>query len=241
MARATKGLGTTISIGGVAIGNLTDINGTDMSTETMEVSTLDSTTKDYITGIDDSGEVSISGFFEPGNAGQAALQAAKAGHTEDTYIITFPASMGATFTFTGLVTKITTGAGMSDPVSFEATLLVTSTITTGTTPSTGASALVVTQVGGAALTAASFAPDFAIGTLNYSVQFTTESAYAIKVTAATHTIKLYIDDVFIETLTSGAESASIAQVAAGSKSLKAICYEVGKTPKTYNVMVSKVS
>ena len=241
MARATKGLGTTISIGGVGIGNLTDINGTDTSVETMEVSTLDSSTKDYITGLDDSGEVSISGFYEPGNAGQAALFAAKEGHTEDTYIITFPASMGAAFTFTGLLTKVTTGAGMSDPVSFEATILLTSAVTVGTTPSTGASALVVTEAGGGALTAVSFAPSFAIGTYNYSVQFTTETAYVIKVTAASHTLKLYADNVFVETLVSGSESSSIAQAAAGSKSLKVICYETGKTPITYNLMVSKVS
>ena len=241
MARATKGLGTTISIGGTAIGNLTDINGTDMSVETQEVTTLDDTAKDYIPGIFDGGEVSVSGFFEPGNTGQAAMDTAFRAGTESTFIITFPTSMGATWTFTGYVTKMSSGASLSDPVKFDATILLTALPSLGTTATTGASALVVIAVGGAGLTSAAYTPSFAIGTFFYGFTFTTESAYAIKVTAADHTILLYIDGTYSQALTSGSESSSIAQVAAGAKELKVICYESGKTPKTYIIMVSKLS
>lgn len=242
MARATKALGTKISIGGTLVGNLTDISGIDMSVETMEVQTLDSTAKDYITGLLDGGEVTISGFFEPGNAGQAAMDTAFRAGTENTFVITYPTSMGATDTFTGYITKLTHGnSTLSDPVGFEATILLTALPTLGTTPSTGASAIVVTQAGGTALTGLSFSPTFAIGTFNYAVTFTTQTSYVVKVTAASHTIDLYVDGVKTQTLTSGSESSAIAQATAGAKLIQAIVYETGKSPKTYTLMVSKVS
>lgn len=242
MARATKSLSTTISIGGTLIGNLTDISGIDMSVETMEVQTLDSTTKDFITGLFDAGEATVSGFFEPGNSGQAAINTAYLAGTESTFIITYPTSMGATETFTGYITKISRGsAKLSDPLPFEFTVQLTALPTLGTTASTGASAIVVTQAGGTGLTGASWTPSYAIGTYKYTFTFNTQTSYVIKVTAASHTIKLYIDDVYIETLTSGSESSSIAQATAGAKELKAICYESGKTPKTYVIMVGKTS
>lgn len=241
MPRAVKGLGTTISIGGTLVGNLTDISGVDMSVETMEVQTLDSTVKEYITGIFDGGEVGISGFFEPGNAGQVALLAAFNAGTEAAFVISFPTGMGATWMFNGIVKQITTGAGISDPVSFESSIILTSKPVLGTTPSTGASALVATQVGGTALTALAFVPVFATGTYSYAVTYTTQTSFAVKCTAASHTIKLYIDGVYIQDLSSGVESSSIAMAAAGSKLCTFVCYEAGKTPKTYNMMVGRVS
>ena len=244
MGRAGKGLGTTISIDAELINNVTEMGGLELSAEMMEVTTLTSAGKDYIPGIKDFGVMTMNGFLEPGDAGQAALKAAYDNQTENTYVITYPAPISATWTFTGLVNKFSTpSVNITEAVPFDVEITVTSATAPvfGTTASTGASAIVVTQVGGAALTALAFSPSFAIGTYNYTVTFTTQTAYAIKVTAASHTIKLYVDGVYSQDLTSGTESASIAQASAGAKLLKAVVYEAGKTPITYNLMVSKIS
>jgi hypothetical protein len=242
MARAVKGLGTTISIGGTTIGNLTDISGVNDSVETMEVTTLASTVKDYIPGIFDGGEVTISGFFEPGNAGQSALNTAFAAGTESQVIITFPSSMGATWTFNALVTSRTTGATISDPVSFEATLLLTSAPNLGTTASTGASALdILADDGSSALTGYDITPAFATGTYYYAATYNTDTDYTVKVTAASHTIKLYIDGTYIEDLTSGTASSVQLQSADTSTEVKVIAYEDGKNPVTYRVMLARTA
>jgi hypothetical protein len=242
MARAVKGLGTTISIGGTLIGNLTDISPLNDSVETMEVTTLDSTVKDYITGIRDGGEVSISGFFEPGNAGQVALNAALVAGTESQFIVTFPSAMGATVTFNALVTSRSAGATISDPVSFEATLLLTSAPNLGTTASTGASALVIlADDGSSALTAFDITPAFAIGTFYYAATYSTDTDFTVKVTAASHTIKLYIDGTYIEDLTSGTASSVQLQSADTSKKIEVIAYESGKNPVTYTIMLGRTA
>jgi hypothetical protein len=242
MARAVKGLGTTISIGGTTIGNLTDISGVDMSVETMEVQTLASTVKDYITGIFDGGEVGITGFFEPGNAGQAAVQTAFEAGSESQFVITFPSTMGATWTFNGLVTKVTTGATISDPVSFEMTVLLTSLPNLGTTASTGASALdILADDGVSALTAYDITPAFAIGTYFYAATYTTDTDFTVKVTAASHTIKLYIDGTYVEDLTSATASSVQLQSADTSKKIEVVVYEDGKNPLTYTVMLARTA
>lgn len=242
---ANKGIGAQISKGGVVIGSLTEIKGIDMSQDTMDVTTLDTSSgyKTNITGWKDGGEVSISGFFVPGDSGQAAMISGYDAGTEDTYVITFPSAMAVTWTFTGLITKITTGIGLSDPVSFDATIKVNGKPTLGTTASTGISAATFVQTDGStALTAYAITPTFAIGTYTYGTTFTTQTAIKVKMTAASHTIKCYVDDVYLEDLTSGSASAnSIAFGSALSKKITIICYEVNKTPKTYTFMVSRTS
>ena len=108
---ATRALGTTLSKGGTLIAGLTEISGVDMSADTIDVTTLDSTGgyRDFISGFKDAGEIGLSGFFVPGEAGQAALITAFNSGASDTFVITFPTSMGYTWTFTGIITKITTG------------------------------------------------------------------------------------------------------------------------------------
>lgn len=241
---ATRALGTTLSKGATLIGGLTEISGVDMSADTIDVTTLDSTGgyREFLAGFKDAGEVSVSGFFVPGDAGQVALNTAFGSGASDTYVITFPASMGATWTFTALVTKLTTGATIEDPVSFEATLKVSSAPVLGTTPSTGISALVLKKTDGTTdLTAAALTPTFAIGVYNYAFTFTTETSFVVKPTAASHTIALYVDGTFIETVPSGSASTAIAIGAGVAKEVKLIVYEAGKSPKTYTVMVGRIS
>jgi hypothetical protein len=243
---ANKGFGTTISIGGVAIGTLVSVASPELSTDTIETTVLDTANayRTFIAGLHDGGEVSISGYYDAGDAGQAALLTAHDASTVGTFVITFPAStIGATWTFSGIVTKLKTGeANLDDLLGYEASIKVTAKPVLGTTASTGASALTFVQTDGStALTAAAMTPTFANGTFTYGFTYTTQTAFKPKVTAASHTIQIFVDDVFIETISSGVAGSDIAMAAVGAKRVRVVVYEAGKTPKTYNFTVSRLS
>jgi hypothetical protein len=150
--------------------------------------------------------------------------------------------MGATWTFTGYVTKFKTGAVIDGAVSFEAALKVSGQPTLGTTASTGWSAFVLRTSGDAGdATAFSITPTVAAGEYQYAATYTTDATVYPKVTAASHTILLYIDDVYVESLTSGSIGSGIAFSSGTVKKLTFKCYEASKTPKYYDVMVHRTS
>lgn len=243
---AKRAIGTKISINGTLIGGLTSINPPERSAETLDTTTLDSADgyREFIQGLKDGGEVSFTGFYDPAYTGLSTVDTAYENGTEDTYIITFPATIGATFTFTGIVTnlKMPGEANIDDPLAFEATIKVKGKPVLATTPSTGASTVTFTKTDGStALTALAVTPTFAIGTYFYGVTFTTDTSFKPKVTAASHTIKLFVDGVYTENLTSATVGTAISIGAAATKEIKVVVYEVGKTPKTYTFMVSRLS
>ena len=245
MSNAKRSLGTSIAIGVTAIGELTEIMSPELTAEEIDVTTLGSTSgyREYVQGFLDSGTLDISGFFYPGDAGQAALKTAFDAGTTATFTITYPAAVGATWVFEGFVTKFKGGdATIEDPLTFECSIRITGATVLGTTASTGVSAATFVQTDGSTpLTATAITPTFAIGTLLYGFTFTTQTSFKPKITAASHTIKLYVDGVFVENLTSGTSGTAIAIGAAATKEIKALVYEAGKTPKTYTFMVSRLS
>lgn len=242
---AKRGLGTTITINATNIGVLTNISAPELSADTIDITTLDATgnTKSFIQGFIDPGEITMTGFYDNVDVGQTALKAAIDAGTLDTYVITFPAAIGSTWTFTGIVTKFKAGeATLEDPLTFEVTVKVSGVPTLGTSASTGASAATFVQTDGTtALTAAALTPTFAIGTFTYGFTYTTQTAFKPKITAAGHTIKIYVDDVYIETISSGVAGSDIAMATVTSKKVQAVCYQAGKTAKTYTFMVSRLS
>lgn len=235
---AKRTLGTTLTKGGVTIGSLTKIAPPEKSADSIEVTTLDVVDgyKKFMPGLKDGGEVSVSGFFDSADAGQLSLDTAFEAGTEDTYIITFPATIGATFTFAAIVTKYTPGeVNTEDPLSFELTLKVCGKPTLAVTPSAGLSALVLS--GGGALS-----PTAATGTLSYAYVFTAQTNITVTVTAASHTLKLYVDDVYVQDLTSGSASNTITGFTAQtSKKLVIVAFEVGKSPKTYTIAATRTT
>lgn len=238
MGNAKHAMGTTLKKGVNTVAELTEIGGVDMSADTIDVTTLSSSNnfREFIQGLKDGGEVSMSGFFYPGDTnGQAALLTAFENGTSDTYTITFPAAMGATWTFDAIVTTFTTGAAMEDAVSFECTVKVTGKPSLGVTASGGLTALSLTG------SIPTFSPAFANGIYSYSHTFATSTSITVTATAASHTLKLYIDGVFIENLVSGSASSAIAFAAGQSKLIEIVAYESGKTPKTYTVVAVRTS
>jgi predicted secreted protein len=235
---AKRTLGTTISKGGVNIGSLTKISSPEKSTDNIEITTLDVTDgyKRFMPGLKDGGEVSVSGYFDSADAGQLALDTAFEAGSEDTYIINFPASIGATFTFNAIITKFNAGeANLEDPLSFELTLKVTGKPTLAVTASAGITALALS--GGGTLT-----PTVAAGVLSYAYVFTTATSITVTATAANHTLKLYVDDVYVQDLTSGSASGSIAGFTAqSSKKITILAFEAGKSPKVYNISATRTT
>ena len=235
---AKRTIGTTLAKGGVNIGSLTKIAPPERSTDSIDITTLDVVDgyKKFMPGLKDGGEVTVSGFFDSADAGQLALDTAFKAGSEDTYIITFPAPIGATFTFSAIVIKFTPGeVNTEDPLSFELTLKVTGKPILAVTPSAGLTALALS--GGGALS-----PTAAAGTLSYAYVFTGQTSITVSMTAANHTLKLYVDDVYVQDLTSGSASNAIAGFTAqSSKKLVIVAFEAGMSPKTYTIAATRTT
>jgi len=240
-----RGMGTTISIDGVNIGKLTNIKTPEISADTIDSTTLDVTDnhRTFEPGMIDAGEITFGGFYENSDAGLTAIKAAIDAGTLNAYVITFPATIGATWSFNGLVTKFNTGeATLEDGVSFEISVKISGKPVLGTTASAGMSAATFVQTDGStALTAAALTPTFAIGTFVYGFNYTTQTSFKPKFTAVGHTIKIFVNDVYVETISSGVAGSDIAMASAGAKKVTAVVTEAGKTPKTYTFMVSRLS
>ena len=124
---AVHSMGTKFKIGSSGyVAELTDIGGLDISADTIETTTLDSNGwRTFIGGVKDAGEVSLSGFFNPDDTdGQKALYDSLGTGASSNFTIEFPSALGATWTFSGIVTKFTTSSAMEDSISFEATIKV---------------------------------------------------------------------------------------------------------------------
>jgi predicted secreted protein len=233
---AVASMGTKLLVGASAIVELTSISGLELKADTIETTNYDSAGwRSYVQGLRDGGEVSVSGFFNPGDTnGQYAVYSAFGSGTQTAFTITFPATLGASWTFNGIISGFTTSADMEQTVTFEATIKVTGAPSLGLTASGGLTALTANGTSGA------FSPTFANGTYSYAYSFTTTTSLTITPTAASHTINLYVDGVFNQTITSGSASSGIT-FAVGSKKLTFVCFESGKTQKIYDVVAIRTA
>lgn len=234
---ATRALGTKIKIGSNFIAELTSISGLDISAETIDVTNLDHVDgwRRFIGGMKDGGEVSISGYFNSSDTnGQVAMYNNLDSGTEIAYTILFPASLGASWDFNGIVTKFTTGAELEDKVSFEASIKVSGKPNLGLTPSAGLTGLTVTGAGGA------LSPTFNSGTYFYSYSGLTATSFTVTATGSNQNIQMYVDGNFVQTLTSASPSQSI-PMSIGSKKVTILANESGKTQKMYEIVVIKTA
>ena len=77
-----RSVGTTLKIGAESattkVGGLTSIGGIEVSADTVDVTSLDTTGgyKEYLAGFKDAGEVSLEGYLDDADDGQAAVYAA---------------------------------------------------------------------------------------------------------------------------------------------------------------------
>lgn len=224
-------------IGLNAVAGLTSISGVSKTADTLDTTTLDSDGgyRTFTGGFKDGGEVSISGYFEPGDAGQLAMDAAFESGDELDFQIIFPASLGASWQFRGVVTAFSTGAELEELVSFEATIKVSGKPTLVTQPSAGLTSLSLAGTGG------TLTPSFASNNYSYTFSGVTASSVTVTATGANQTIKLYVDGVFFQNLSSGQASNAIALTLNKGKKLTIVANADGKAPVTYEVIVVKTA
>jgi predicted secreted protein len=127
----TRALGTTITFNAKNIGALTSIGEITPDSEDRDATTLDSQGgyREFLQGFKDSGNCTLSGYYDKADAGQAALIAAYATGATHPVVITFP-SAGGTVTFNAYVKSVTVGAAEVDGlVGFGADLRITGAVT----------------------------------------------------------------------------------------------------------------
>jgi predicted secreted protein len=232
---AQRALGTKILINQNEIAGLTSIAGVSLTAETLDVTTLTSNGgyREFTGGFKDGGEVTVSGYFEPGDTdGQiAAYNAFESGDTIP-FSILYP--QGAAWSFNGVVTAFSTSAELEDLISFEATIKTSGKPTLNFSASTGLTELALAGTGG------TLSPAFDADVRYYTFAGVTADAVTITATGAGQTIKMFVDGAYIQDLISGAAlEVAIAEV--GSKKITLMANETGKAPKLYEVIVVKVS
>lgn len=103
------------------------------------------------------------------------------------------------------------------------------------TESGGLTALAMTGTGG------TLSPTFGANTRYYTFGGLTGTSLTLTATAAGHVIKLYVDNVLLQTLTSGVSSSVIPFPSIGTKKIKVVAQEPGKTSQTTEIIVVKTA
>lgn len=226
---AQRAVGTKFQIGANYVAELSEIGGLELSADTIDVTALDSTGgyRNFIGGFKDAGEVSLSGFFNPGDLGQSALYTDFQSGVTDNFTILFP--FGASWTFQGVVTGFKTSASLEDAISFEATVKVSGQPTLNLSASANLTGLALTGTSG------TLAPAYTSGTYTYSYSFTGASI-TVTATLAGATFDVYLDGALFQSgISSGAASQAIPFAAVGSKKVTIIERETNKSPRIYDI------
>ena len=127
----TRALGTTITFNAKTIGSLTSIGEITPDSEELDATTLDSVGgyREFLQGFKDSGEVTLSGYYNKADLGQQELITGYGNGEAKAVVITFPNSNGGA-TFNAYVKSFTLGAADVDGiVGFGATLRISGAVT----------------------------------------------------------------------------------------------------------------
>ena len=127
----TRALGTTIKFGSEFIGALTSIGEITPDSEELDATTLDSSDgyREFLQGFKDSGEVTLSGYYDKDDDGQQALITGYGNGEAKAVSIAFPNATGGA-TFQAYVKSFTLGAADVDGiVGFGATLRISGEVT----------------------------------------------------------------------------------------------------------------
>jgi predicted secreted protein len=126
--------GTTISLGDAAspivytaIANITSWDGPNRQANDIDVTDLSSTAREYMQGLEDEGEVTLSGFYLASDTTHAALQDAVGGNAASTFKIAL--SDTATLTFSARVSQFGISGGVDAPVEMSMTLKISGGVT----------------------------------------------------------------------------------------------------------------
>ena len=238
MANQTLGFGATLTWNSVVVAGLTAIHPPELSIDAVDGTTHQSTSanKQFFPGLVDPGEVSIEGFFDYSDpTGQLAMVTDAAARTARTGIVTFPASTGGSWTFTGFITKIKPADLPVDGlVPFTATIKVTGVPTFAVATSAGLTTPFFTMSTGTIIPAVSGS------ILSYVVEVVTgTTGVTITPTAAAGVITVTANGAS-QVVGSGNASSSITLGAATTITVITVSVqETNKAPKVYTVNVAR--
>lgn len=120
--------GTTVTIGGTAIGGLVNIGLPEQTKESVDMSDHESGgDMEFVGGLRDGGSIQLEmTVLKPANAGQTALFTNyDADQTSAEFVITLPGTGAPVFTFDGFVTAIGGGAPHNGKATYTSTIKVT--------------------------------------------------------------------------------------------------------------------
>jgi len=234
---ATHAFGTKLKWNANYVASINTINGIEISADTVEVTTHDSPDayKEYIPGLLDAGDVAVEGYFNATDTdGQIAMLTDMNARQSRSASIEFPASIGASWTFDGLITSLKIGdAPVDGAIPFTATIKVTSKPVLAVSASTGLTTPFVAISEGAVVV-----PTPSGSVYNYVATVLTDvESVTVTPTAATGVIK-----VNGNTVVSGEASSAIALGDAGSITTITITVtEENKSPKNYTIQVVRAA
>ena len=129
----SNAIGTTLTVNSKTVGGLTSINGVEINADTIDVSSLDNATgyREKEPGFKDVGDVTVSGFLDGDDAGQAECMTLLNSGAIVACQIIFPQKIGKTWSFQASVVRFSTGAEVGNAVTFEASFAVTGQPTLG--------------------------------------------------------------------------------------------------------------
>lgn len=117
---AIAALGTSVTIDGATIAELTNISTPSITTQFIDVTNHQSASgfAEVVPGRIDANEMTLEGNFIGGDASQAALFAANRDHTQNAYTINFPDAGTTTMAFIGYVSSFSITAPVDGKVGF---------------------------------------------------------------------------------------------------------------------------
>ncbi|MCK9569547.1 hypothetical protein M0R72_11460 [Candidatus Pacearchaeota archaeon] len=234
MTNAIAARGVTLTRDGNLIAEIDSISPPEVKRETIDSTNFDSAddAREFIAGLIDGGEMSFEANFIAGDTdGQVALESDLESGEAVAFVITFPTSITATFSFNAIVTSFKLlQMKKGEKVSFSCTVKVTGLPALAIGASTGLTTPFFS------IATATVYPDPANDVYEY-VGVSTGVSVTVTPTATAGVIK-----VNGSTVATGVPSSAISLGDAGDITTITITVtETGKVTKTYTVLVAKTA
>ncbi|MEV5030991.1 hypothetical protein MRBLMC3_000145 [Sphingobium sp. LMC3-1-1.1] len=127
----TQGTVLSIKVGATftAIAQITDFSAFSGSASVIDTTNLDSVAKEKLMGLQDFGQVTINFNVIPSDAGQVALEAAKASRALTEFELVLNDTASTTFEFSGFVLSKSLNGGVETAVTGSATIEISGNVT----------------------------------------------------------------------------------------------------------------
>jgi len=228
---AAIGFGTTLSVDGNNVAELTTVSAPAMNVKMVDVtnhSTSTSAWAEFVAGIKNGGSISLEGNFYPGDStGQVALSTAFGSSTVNAYVVTLPTAFATSISFSGLVEKYEVVPNLDKQVQFKIDLQVTGAVTMSITQSVNATTI--------ALGSGTLYPGWAAATYNYGANVTASTTTITVTDSTAASIKLYVDGTYTATLSSGVASSAISFASPSYHVLRVECKDTNKVATVYTI------